>query len=79
MATRDKLLWQMTNNPAGDWKIETLQAIARQHDIEWRQPGTSHVTFRRQDGEKITIPAHKPIKAVYIKHFIAFIKGEDNG
>ena len=79
MTTRDKLLRQMENNPAGDWKIETLQAVARQHGLEWRQPGTSHVTFRRQDGAKVTVPAHKPIKAVYIKQFIALIKGEDHG
>jgi len=79
MSTRDKLLKQMANNPAGDWRIATLQALAEKYGIEWRQPGTSHVTFRRQDGAKLTIPAHKPIKAVYIKQFIALIIGEDHG
>lgn len=79
MSKQDKLLKQMANNPADNWRIETLQAIAEKHDIEWRQPGTSHVTFRRQDGTKMTVPAHKPIKAIYIKQFIAFIKGENNG
>jgi len=79
MSTRDKILKQMANNPAGDWRIETLQAIAEKHGIEWRQPGTSHVTFRRQDGAKVTVPAHKPIKAIYIKQFIALIQGENHG
>ena len=79
MSTRDKLLKQMANNPAGDWKIETLHSHAKQHGIEWRQPGTSHVTFRRQDGAKLTVPAHRPIKAVYIKQFLALITGEDHG
>lgn len=79
MSTRDKLLKQMINNPAGDWRIETLQALAKKHGLEWRQPGTSHVTFRRADGAKVTVPAHKPIKAVYIKQFIALVKGEDHG
>jgi predicted RNA binding protein YcfA (HicA-like mRNA interferase family) len=56
-----------------------LQSLAKQHGIEWRQPGTSHVTFRRQDGAKLTVPAHRPIKAVYIKQFLALITGEDHG
>ena len=79
MSTRDKLLKQMANNPAGAWKIGTLQSLAKQHGIEWRQPGTSHVTFRRQDGAKLTVPAHRPIKAVYIRQFLALITGEDHG
>ena len=79
MSTRDKLLTQMAHNPAGDWKIETLQSLAKQHGSEWRQPGTSHVTFRRQDGAMLTVPAHRPIKAVYIKQFLALLTGEAHG
>jgi len=34
----------MRNNPL-DWQIETLKDIAKRFGIDWRQPGTSHVTF----------------------------------
>lgn len=74
MSKIDKLLTKMRNNPR-DWKIEDVKAIADRFAIEYRQPGTSHVTFRASNGEKVTIPAHKPIKPVYIKLFIALIDG----
>jgi hypothetical protein len=80
MSKIDKLLEKMRNNPR-DWGIETLQAIAERYGIIYRQPGTSHVTFRAANGQKVTVPAHKPIKPVYIKQFIALIEdiGEKNG
>jgi predicted RNA binding protein YcfA (HicA-like mRNA interferase family) len=64
----------MRNNPQ-DWKIEDIKAIADRFKIEYRQPGSSHVTFRTSTGEKVTIPAHKPIKPIYIKLFIALLDG----
>ncbi len=62
----------MQNNPQ-DWHIEDLKIIAARFNLEYRQPGTSHVTFRSAAGEKLTVPAHKPIKAIYIKQFISLI------
>lgn len=59
----------MCNNPQG-WGIDTLKRIAGQFDISWRQPGTSHVTFRHINGAKLSVPAHRPIKPIYIKKFI---------
>ncbi len=73
MTGDDKTLARMRNNPR-DWRIDDLKAVARRHSVEWRQPGTSHVTFRAPDGRKITVPAHKPIKPVYVRHFIALIE-----
>lgn len=72
MSRIEKLLAKMRNNPQ-DWKIEDIKVIAERFGIEYRQPGTSHVTFRTTLGEIITIPAHKPIKPVYIKKFLALI------
>ena len=53
--------------------MEDIKIIADQVGLAYRQPGTSHVTFRTKDGQKLTVPAHKPIKSVYIKKFIDFI------
>jgi len=72
MSKIDKLLAKMRNNPR-DWGIETLQAIADRYGIIYRQPGTSHVPFRATNRQKITVPANKSIKPVYVKQFVALI------
>jgi hypothetical protein len=72
MSTTDKTLERMRNNPR-DWRIESLKTIARAYDLEWRQPGTSHVTFRHPNGAKLTVPAHRPIKPIYVKKFVRLI------
>ncbi|MBA2650309.1 MAG: type II toxin-antitoxin system HicA family toxin [Legionella sp.] len=69
MSKFDKLIIKMRSNPR-DWRIDDLKAVAERLGIEYRQPGTSHVTFRLANGSKITVPAHKPIKPIYIKQFI---------
>jgi hypothetical protein len=74
MARVDKLLAAMRRNPRGDWRIEQLKAIADRHGVSYRQPGTSHVTFRRAGGAKLTVPAQRPIKPVYIRKFLAMIE-----
>lgn len=81
MARLDKLLGAMRRNPRADWRIEQLKAIADRYGISYRQPGTSHVTFRPERGEKLTVPARRPIKSVYIRRFLAMIETEemDNG
>jgi hypothetical protein len=53
MASLDRLLARMRNNPKGDWRIEQFKAIADRYGIAHRQPGTTHVTFpppRQADG-----------------------------
>lgn len=72
MTKADKLLERMRNNPR-DWSIEDLKVLAARHAIEWRQPGTSHVTFSRPGMIPLTVPAHKPIKPVYVTRFVAMI------
>ena len=62
----------MRNNPR-DWQIDILKDLARRFGIEWRQPGPSHVTFRHPSGAKFTVPAHKPVKPIYINKFIRLI------
>jgi hypothetical protein len=74
MSTAEKLLTKMCNNPR-DWRIEQLKAVARAHEVEWRQRGTSHVVFVRRDGQTLPIPANRPIKPIYIKKFVGFITG----
>ena len=72
MSKLSKILDKMRNNPL-DWRIDRLKTVAQAHGIAWRQPGTSHVTFRHPNGAKLTVPAHRPIKPIYIKKFIRLI------
>lgn len=74
MNSATKLLEAMSRNPL-DWRIEQLQTVARRHDIDWRQEGTSHCVFVRADGATLPVPAHRPIKPVYVKKFVALVKG----
>ncbi len=45
MTAAEKILGKMRNNPSG-WRIEDLKTVAARHNIEHRQPGTSHVMNR---------------------------------
>lgn len=72
MAQAGKILARMRRNPR-DWRIEDLRAIADRHGIEHRQPGTSHVTFSFAGVEPLTVPAHKPIKPVYVRRFLRLL------
>ena len=75
MNTATKLLQLMRANPL-DWRIDQLQTVAKQHGLDWRQEGTSHCGFIRADGKTLPVPARRPIKAVYVKKFVALAKGD---
>ena len=62
-----------------DWRIEDLKRIADRLGIDYRQPGTSHVTFSRCGYAPVVVPAHKPIKPVYIQRFMALVDSLGGG
>ena len=72
MSKADRLLEKMRSNPL-DWRIDDLKTVANANSIEWRQPGTSHVTFRHPNGNKVTVPTHRPIKPIYVKKFVRLV------
>ena len=72
MTKAEKILARMRNNPR-DWAIDDLKALAARYGIDWRQPGTSHVTFSKPGTVPLTVPTHKPIKPIYVTRFIALI------
>jgi len=80
MSKAEKLLERMRNNPR-DWQIDTLISIAEKHGIEIRNCGGSHYVFSHPDTPlNVSVPAHKPIKSVYIKQFLELVdtvKGEN--
>ncbi|MCY4218944.1 MAG: hypothetical protein OXE56_06705 [Gammaproteobacteria bacterium] len=50
--------------------IDDLKVLTGRKDIDRCQPGTSHVPFNYSSIAPLTVPAHKPVKAVYIKRFL---------
>lgn len=72
MTQADKLIERMRNNPR-DCRIEDLKRIADRSGIDYRQPGTSHCTFSRPGLNPLTVPAHKPIKPIYVRRFLQMI------
>ncbi len=64
----------MKANPK-DWRIEQLETIAKHYGVGIRKTGGSHVVFDHHDWiELLCVPAHRPIKPIYVKKFIALIE-----
>lgn len=75
MNRRTKLLESMRNN-LRDWRIEDLLSVAAQFGIECRNHGGTHHIFSHPGVESdVSVPAHRPIKPVYIRHFLSLVDG----
>jgi hypothetical protein len=57
---------------AKNWRIEDLQMLAKHYGIAYRQNGTSHVFFTFDPGY-LPVPAHRPVKPVYVKQFVQLL------
>lgn len=56
-----------------DWRMEDLRVIAKSLGIDNDQHGTSHVVFRHARAGRLTVPAHRPIKPIYVRQFVELI------
>ena len=77
MGRVEKLLDKMRANPRTNFTIADLETVAKKHGIRLRKPGDSHVTFEF-GREILTVPARRPIKAPYIRRFVALIDEHSN-
>jgi len=75
MNSAAKLLEAMRRQPL-DWQITDLQTVARRHGVHWRHQKSSHCIFIRADGKTLPVPAHRPIKPVYVRKFIELVLGD---
>jgi predicted RNA binding protein YcfA (HicA-like mRNA interferase family) len=64
----------MRSNPR-DWRIENVEALCRAAGVLCTAPRKgSHFKVKHASMEEIlTIPAHRPIKPVYIRDLVRFI------
>jgi len=69
------LLERMRRNPAGDWRIRDVETLCREYALSFRSgKGTSHTHVHHPAAREIlTIPAHRPIKPVYIRKLVHYI------
>ena len=73
MNAATKLLNAMRNNPR-DWQIGQLLTVAGQAGIAVRSAGGSHYVFSHGAVMEIAVvPAHRPIKPVYVRQFVALV------
>ena len=64
----------MKANPR-DWRISNLEAVAGYYNIYIRKSGGSHVVFGHKDSDiVVTVPAHKPVKPIYVKQFVMLVE-----
>lgn len=74
MAAADKLLDHMRQNQR-DWRIEDVVTVCAAHGIACTPPRAgSHYKVKHVDqADILTIPAHRPIKPIYIRELVRFI------
>lgn len=67
------MIAKMRRNPR-DWRIESLISVAEHYGLTVRNPNGSHVVFSFPGvlGEA-SVPAHRPIKPVYVEQFLALL------
>ncbi|OYW29444.1 MAG: hypothetical protein B7Z44_04730 [Caulobacter sp. 12-67-6] len=67
----------MSRNPVGDWRIADVEVVCRYFGLTCEPPsgGGSHYTISHPLVVGIlTVPARRPIKPVYIKHLVAYLR-----
>jgi hypothetical protein len=73
MSGPEKVLEKMQRHP-GNWRIEDVITVAKHYKLLMRTTGGSHYIFSFPGIQKsVSVPAHKPIKPVYIRNFIDLI------
>jgi hypothetical protein len=67
-----KILAGMRRNPR-DWRVEDLKVLANSLGIDHDQGGTSHVVFRHPQAGRLSVPAKRPIKPLYVRLFLELV------
>ncbi|MEG3163642.1 type II toxin-antitoxin system HicA family toxin [Sphingomonas sp. PB2P19] len=74
MVQADKLLDRMRTNPR-DWRIEDVVSVCLSAGIACSPPrkGSHYKVKHHGMAEILTIPAHRPIKPIYIRELVRFV------
>lgn len=68
MSQAEKLLATMRRNPRGDWTINDVRSVCARFDIDFDFPRRgSHCKLSHPSiPGRLTVPARRPIKPIYI-------------
>jgi len=68
----------MRANPRADWKIGDVERACKEAGIVCMKPagGSHYKVGARHGGRRLTIPARRPIKPVYITMLVQFLDEE---
>lgn len=71
-----KTIERMRANPKADWQISDVEKACREAGVVCMKPaGGSHYKIGNAGGgRRFTIPARRPIKAVYITMLVRFLE-----
>ena len=72
----DSRLDRMRANPFGDWSINDVAALCREHTIRCMPPSGGGSHWKVSDPTQrdiLTLPSRRPIKPVYIRRLVRFI------
>jgi len=78
MSKAQKLLDKMRSNPQDDWTPANVKTICDAFGLILRQRGTSHAVLTNKAGNHLTVPMHKPIKAIYIRRLVELVNENEN-
>ena len=70
-------LGRMRSNPAGDWSMDDVAALCREHGIDCMPPSGGGSHWKVSDPSQndiLTVPNRRPIKAVYIRKLVRSIE-----
>lgn len=73
MGRGDKLLERMRRNPR-DWRIEDVAAVCAAFGVACTAPrkGSHYKVKHESQVHILTVPAHRPIKPMYIEALVRF-------
>jgi hypothetical protein len=73
-----KTIERMRSNPKADWQISDVEKACREAGVDCMKPsGGSHFKIGKPHrGRRLTIPARRPIKPVYIVMLVQFLDEE---
>lgn len=74
MPNADKLLDRMRANPR-DWRMADVIAVCEANGIACTAPrkGSHYKVKHSEVAEILTIPAHRPIRPVYVRELVRFV------
>ena len=67
----------MASNPSGGWRIQDVETVCAAHGAKCVPPrgGGSHYKVSKLGKvEILTVPFKRPIKPIYIKKLVAFLR-----